>query len=465
MSNVNETLQYYDVIIVGTGVSGLFCGLQIPQDKKILMITKDSVENSDSYLAQGGISCLLDKNDFRSYYEDTMKAGRYQNNPTAVMTMIDHSQHVVEELIRFGVDFNKDEEGNLLFTREGGHSEKRILYHQDVTGKEIMIKLIQRTKERSNIQICEYATMIDLITKDNCCHGIVMRDAEGVVKAVGAGAVVLATGGLGGLFVNSTNFPHITGDSFAIALRHGVELQNIEYIQIHPTVLYSKKPGRRFLISESVRGEGAKLYNENHERFIDELLPRDVVAGAIRKEMEKFGTDHVYLSLEDIPTEEILEHFPNIYQRCLEEGYDITKEMIPVTPAQHYLMGGIMADTFGHTTMKGLYAVGETACNGVHGANRLASNSLLESLVFAENAAKALEAETGEIAKIRTASISGCSLSEKAETGDDSIDAILKKVNTKKYPDQETLDRENRQLIMNEIKKRGREFYDKWYNI
>ena len=187
--------------------------------------------------------------------------------------------------------------------------------------------------------------------------------------------------------LHSTNFPHLTGDAIEIAKKHGIRLEHLDYVQIHPTTLYSKKPGRRFLISESVRGEGAVLYNKNKERFVDELLPIDVVTKAIREEMEKEGTDHVWLSMEHIPKETILKHFPNIYEHCLEEGYDVTKECIPVVPAQHYFMGGIKVDYESRTSMDRLYAVGETACNGVHGRNRLASNSLLESLVFAKRAA------------------------------------------------------------------------------
>ena len=204
---------------------------------------------------------------------------------------------------------------------------------------------------------------------------------------------ILASGGIGGRYAHSTNYPHLTGDALDIAKKHNVRLEHLDYVQIHPTTLYSKRPGRRFLISESVRGEGAVLYNSKKERFVNELLPRDVVTNAIREEMKKEGTDHVWLSMENIDKDTILNHFPNIYQRCLEEGYDVTKECIPVVPAQHYFMGGIWVDSDSKTSMDQLYAVGETSCNGVHGANRLASNSLLESLVFAKRAAKAISAE------------------------------------------------------------------------
>ncbi len=253
--------------------------------------------------------------------------------------MIHSSGEIINQLIQYGVDFDKDDDGHLSYTKEGGHSRFRILHHQDVTGKEIVLKLLDQAMSRKNIRILEYTTMVDLITRNNICCGIVTKNQNNEIIPYDAKAVVLATGGIGGLFTSSTNFSHITGDSFAIALRHRIVLEHINYIQIHPTVLYSKNRGRRFLISESVRGEGALLLNENKDRFVDELLPRDVVTSAIKKEMEHFGTDHVYLSFQNIPKEKILQHFPNIYQRCLEEGYDATKDLVPVTPAQHYLMG------------------------------------------------------------------------------------------------------------------------------
>lgn len=437
---MEDIRQRYDVIVVGTGAAGLFCALNLPTDFDVLMITKDKLENSDSYLAQGGICCMSDENDFLPFYEDTMKAGRYENNPKAVSEMIKGSGEIIKKLIDFGVEFDRDENGNLDFTREGGHSTFRILHHKDITGKEIVTKLIKNACERKNITIKEYVTMTDLIVAGNECRGISVVNQHGENVLIHSKSVVLATGGLGGLFSMSTNFPHITGDSFAIALKHNVKLENISYIQIHPTALYSTKPGRRFLISESVRGEGAKLYNEDGKRFVDELLPRDVVAGAIREEMLKFNTDHVYLSFEDIPEEKIFNHFPNIYNKCLEEGYDITKEKIPVTPAQHYIMGGIEADTDGVTSMRNLYAVGETACNGVHGANRLASNSLLESLVFAKNAAK----------RISGASEADMSASEER---------------CEEYKDRESFEKQNREAVLSEIKKQGEQFYEKWSNL
>ena len=229
--------------------------------------------------------------------------------------------------------------------------------------------------------------MTDLLEEDGVCVGV-LAEKEGEGFQIKAEHTVLASGGIGGNYQHSTNFPHLTGDAIEIGKKHGVRMEHLDYVQIHPTTLYSKKPGRRFLISESVRGEGAVLYNKKKERFVNELLPRDVVSKAIYKQMEEDGTEFVWLSMEHIPKETILNHFPNIYQKCLEEGYDVLKECIPVVPAQHYFMGGIWVDSDSKTSMPKLYAVGETSCTGVHGKNRLASNSLLECVVFAKQAAK-----------------------------------------------------------------------------
>lgn len=376
-----------DVIIVGCGVAGLYCALNLPEDKKITIITKNEAPKSDSFLAQGGICVLHDEGDYKSFFEDTMKAGHYENNPDSVDIMIRSSQEVIGDLISFGVKFEKNG-GEFTYTREGAHSRPRILFHEDETGKEITSHLLETAQKRSNITLIENFTMVDLICEDNICTGVIGHDADGNFTSICADYTVFATGGIGGLFKHSTNYRHLTGDAIALALKYGIKLQHIDYIQIHPTTLYTTKHGREFLISESVRGEGAILLNSKNERFVNELLPRDVVANAIFDEMKKEGSEHVWLSLAPIPEEEIKTHFPNIYQHCLEEGYDVTKEPIPVVPSQHYFMGGIDVDRYSKTSMNRLYAVGETACNGVHGRNRLASNSLLESLVFAKRAAK-----------------------------------------------------------------------------
>ena len=375
-----------DVVIVGTGVGGAFSALNLPEDKKILMITKSDLESSDSFLAQGGICVLRDDEDYEGYFEDTMRAGHYENRKESVDIMIRSSQEIIHDLIEYGVDFAK-KDGNLAFTREGAHSRPRILFHEDITGKEITSKLLMHVKKRKNVQIHEYTTMTDIIVKNGKCAGILAKTADGEEMKIYAQDTIFASGGIGGRYQHSTNFPHLTGDALDISRKHGIRLEHLDYVQIHPTTLYSSKPGRRFLISESVRGEGAVLYNKDGERFVNELLPRDVVTKAIREQMEKDGTDHVWLSMENIDKNTILEHLPNICERRREEGYDVTKERIPVVPAQHYFMGGIWVDSDSRTSMEHLYAVGETSCNGVHGANRLASNSLLESLVFAKRAA------------------------------------------------------------------------------
>ena len=375
-----------DILIVGSGVAGLYCALNLPKEKKITIVTKNKARRSDSYLAQGGICVLRDEKDYDAFYEDTMKAGHYENNPDSVHIMIHSSREVIADLVSFGVRFEKDGE-KFTYTREGAHSNPRILFHEDETGKEITSHLLETARSRENITIIENYTMVDLICKDNECYGIIGHDAEGIYSSIQADYTVLATGGIGGVFEHSTNYKHLTGDAIALALKHNIKLQHIDYIQIHPTTLYTENEGREFLISESVRGEGAILLNSKGERFVNELLPRDVVANAIFAEMKKEGTKHVWLSMAPIPVEEIKSHFPNIYQRCLEEGYDATKEPIPVVPSQHYFMGGIDVDRYSKTSMNRLYAAGETACNGVHGRNRLASNSLLESLVFAKRAA------------------------------------------------------------------------------
>lgn len=376
-----------DILIVGCGVAGLYCALNLPKDKQITVITKDEAHKSDSFLAQGGICVLRDEKDFKAFYEDTMRAGHYENNPASVEIMIRSSKEVIGDLVSFGVQFEKNGD-SFAYTREGAHSKPRILFHKDETGKEITSHLLETAKSRSNITLIENFTMVDLICQNNMCSGIIGHDMDGNYMSIYADYTVLATGGIGGLFKHSTNYRHLTGDALALAIKYDIKLQHIDYIQIHPTTLYTKKCGREFLISESVRGEGAILLNSKGERFVNELLPRDVVANAIFDEMKKEGSEHIWLSLAPIHAKEIKKHFPNIYKHCLDEGYDITKEPIPVVPSQHYFMGGIDVDRYSKTSMDRLYAVGETACNGVHGRNRLASNSLLESLVFAKRAAK-----------------------------------------------------------------------------
>lgn len=379
----------YDVIIAGAGVAGLNCALHIPEDKKVLLICKGVPEKSDSYLAQGGICRMQGDEDFESYYSDTMRAGHSENDPAAIECMIRNSPKVIDGLLSLGVDFARNADGSLAVTREGGHSRSRICFHEDCTGKEITTKLAERVAGLKNVEIRPETTMLDVICDGNECFGIVALDNKsGVARCIYADYTVLATGGIGGVYEKSTNYRLLTGDGVAIALKHGVAVDNVNYVQIHPTTLYEPdNDGRSFLISESVRGEGAILLDKNFNRFTDELQPRDVVTAEIYKQMKRDGAPFVWLDMRPIPANELREHFPSIVAHCRGAGYDVFSECIPVVPAQHYFMGGVRSDLFGRTTMNRLYAVGETCCNGVHGANRLASNSLLESLLFAERAA------------------------------------------------------------------------------
>ena len=377
-----------DVAIVGTGAAGLYCALNLPKHLRVQMITKKGADESDSFLAQGGICVLRGEEDYHDFFNDTLRAGHFENNRQAVDLMIRFSNNIIQDLVRRGVRFETDDDGSYRYTREGAHSRPRIMYHKDITGKEITATLLDQVKSQPNITIREHVTMLDLIAQDNHCGGLVVSDEAGTVSLIQTPFVVLCCGGLGGLYENTTNFCHITGDALAIALKHGVAVQNMDYIQVHPTTLYSKIPGRRFLISESVRGEGAYLYDKNFQRFTDELLPRDKLTREIYKQMEKDGTPHVWEDMRPIGKENILSHFPNIYQHCLKMGINVLEELIPVVPAQHYFMGGIQVNLASQSSMQGLYACGETSCNGVHGLNRLASNSLLESLIFAQRAAE-----------------------------------------------------------------------------
>lgn len=420
-----------DILIVGSGCSGLYCALNLPEDKKITILTKSDVESNDSFLAQGGMCMLRSEDDYNSFFEDTLKAGHYENDKKSVEIMIRGSVEVVDELVKYGAEFQREENGELEYTREGAHSAKRIIYHEDTTGKEITSTLLREVKKRSNIEILEYTTMLDIVERDNICYGAVVQRRDGSVEMAEADYVVLATGGVGGLYKHSTNFSHLTGDALAVAIRHGVELKDASYVQIHPTTFYSLK-GRSFLISESVRGEGAVLLDKNGNRFTNELLPRDLLSKEIWKQMEKDGTEFVWEDLRTIPEKEREEHFPSIISYCKEMGYDVSKECIPVVPAQHYYMGGIRVDYNSKTSMDQLYAIGETACNGVHGKNRLASNSLLESLVFAKRAAKDMVQKQDQVKK-------------------DS--SVFASVDMELYQDTEKLMKEYKKLVLSEIQK------------
>ncbi|ELC8431267.1 L-aspartate oxidase [Clostridium perfringens] len=370
-----------DVLIVGSGVAGLYASLNLREDLEIIMVSKKSVNLCNSSLAQGGIAVARGKEDFQSFIEDTLKAGKYENNIDSVRVLVEESMDNINKLMDLGANFEKDENG-VLFTKEGAHEINRIVYHKDITGKHVEDILLENVKRRKNIKIIEDCEMVDIYHRGNRCIGALFnKDGENL--SIYAKVVILATGGIGGLFKKSTNERIITGDSIGVAIRNNIEIKDLSYIQIHPTAFFSKKSEeKRFLISESVRGEGGKLLNCNGERFVDELLPRDIVAKKIYEEMKKTNSNNVFLDVSFMEKSFLQNRFPNIYNKCLEEGIDISKEPIPVAPAQHYFMGGIKVDLNGKTSMKNLYAFGETSCTGVHGANRLASNSLLEALVF-----------------------------------------------------------------------------------
>lgn len=386
-----------DVLIVGTGISALYSCLNLSENTKILMVSKGTVSDCNSYLAQGGISTALNSLDIDSFIEDTLKAGQRVNNIDSVTVLAKESINNITNLDNLGVPFDKTAENNFEYTREGAHSVNRIVHCKDKTGEIVSSYLFNLVKNKPNVEILENCTLCDLIIENNKVLGGYFDYKESSL-AVNSKFTVLAMGGIGGLFKSSTNNPILTADYVSIALKHNIKLQDLNYIQIHPTSLYEEGHGKKVLMSESLRGEGAKLYNINGEAFVDELLPRDVVAKAIFKEMKKTSSPYVYLDIHFLPEEYLKNRFPLIYSSCLEKGYDITKEPIPVTPCHHYFMGGITVDLDAKTSVDNLYAVGECSCTGVHGKNRLASNSLLEALVFSRREAldinKKLELET-----------------------------------------------------------------------
>lgn len=412
-----------DVLIAGCGVSGLYAALNLPSTANIVMVTKTVVEECDSMLAQGGICVLHDEGDYDAFYEDTMRAGHYENRAQSVDIMIRSSRSVIDDLVARGVDFEREEDGSLAYTREGAHSRPRICFHGDVTGEEITTTLLENVRRLPNVRILEHVEVVDIVESaqgTRCVGAICIDRRHGAADAdrrliVRAPYTMLATGGIGGRYERSTNYPSLTGDACRIAEAHGVALEHMDYVQIHPTSLYVDRPGRAFLISESCRGEGAILLDAEGNRFTDELQPRDVVSAAIYEQMEKDGTDHVMLSFERMAPEEITGHFSHIYEHCLEEGYDLLKEPIPVVPAQHYFMGGVHVNSDSETTMTNFFALGETACNGVHGKNRLASNSLLESLVFAQRAAHVVSARMAKTAALQASAVSAGARAARAQ--------------------------------------------------
>lgn len=422
--------KYVDVLIVGSGVAGLYSALNIRDDLDVMVVSKDKIDCTNTSLAQGGISVARDVNDVPYFIEDTLKAGQYKNDVQAVKVLTKESIENVDSLVALGLDVDKDDEGNWDYTKEGAHCVNRIIHTQDNTGENVEKTLVENVLNRKNIKVYEDTFLVDIIEKNNKCIGAILFKDNKQIN-VFAKSVILACGGIGGLYKNSTSQRILKGDGLAVALRHDVELKDINYIQIHPTAFYDESDDeRRFLISESVRGEGGKLYNINGERFVDELQPRDVVSQAIFKEMEKTNFPYVLLDISFLDKNYLKNRFSTIYNKCLEKGTDITKEPIKVSPAQHYFMGGIKVNLDSETSMENLYAVGETACTGIHGANRLASNSLLEGLVFSKRAANLInhKTDTFNLTKI-------------------DIDRI--------YKSQKEIEEDNRILVVNAIKEKG----------
>lgn len=405
--------KFYDVIVVGSGIAGLSFALKVAdQGKRVAIITKKNSAESNTNYAQGGIAAVTSQtDDVEMHVADTLTAGDGLCDETAVREILKDGSKSIEELVKRGVDFSQLEDGRVSLGKEGGHSKRRILHVRDVTGKAIEEALLHSISASKNIDTLEHYFAVELITSAkirksgqsapgfNRVLGLYALDTQsGVVETFRANAVLLATGGIGQIYQYTTNPFIATGDGIAMAYRAGVAVHNMEFIQFHPTAFYSKNSSDRFLITEAIRGEGAVLKNLDGEPFMakydtrKELAPRDIVARAIDSEMKRTGARHVWLDTRTIRLKDLHERFPNIYAYCQERGIAPEKDMIPVVPAAHYLCGGVKTDLNGETSLPGLYACGEVACTGLHGANRLASNSLLEAVVVANRAASSVVA-------------------------------------------------------------------------
>ncbi len=388
-----------DILIIGTGLAGLFAAINIDPKYKVYLITKTKIKNSNSRLAQGGIACEYndDKELHQAHINDTMRAGAYLNDENSVEFLVNKAYGAVKHLIDLGVNFDLDDKLNFLFTREGGHSTRRILHSGgDATGNNVVRDLITIIRQRKNIKFITDTMALDLIKKDNKIIGCIVLEKEAKHYAIYAKKTIIATGGIGSVYGSTTNDLNATGDGIGMAYRAGCEFQNMEFVQFHPTALYSEyvTSRQRFLISEAVRGEGAYLINVEKERFMEkydpermELAPRDIVSQSIYREMYDTWTDHVYLDTTHLDPKFLEKRFPTISNYCRKQGYILGLDLIPVAPAEHFLCGGIKTDLLGRTNIENLYASGECTYTGVHGANRLASNSLLECLVFSYSAA------------------------------------------------------------------------------
>jgi L-aspartate oxidase len=398
-----------DFLVIGSGVAGLTYAIKtakaFPQ-KKVIIITKTTADETNTKYAQGGVAGVWDANDsFEKHIEDTLIAGDGLCNEHIVEIVVHEGPERIREIIEYGAQFDKNEQGEYTLGREGGHSENRILHHKDVTGKEIERALLKELETISNIEFIHYCFVVDIITQhhfgylitkstpDITCYGVyVLNTMNNHIEKILSPVTMLATGGCGQVYRTTTNPRIATGDGIAMVYRAKGRVENMEFIQFHPTALFEPGVSPSFLITEAVRGDGGILRNKNEEAFMEryderkDLAPRDIVARAIDNEMKITGTEHVYLDCRHFDIEKFIHHFPNIYEKCLSIGIDVSKHMIPVAPAAHYSCGGIKTDEWGCTTIRNLYACGECASTGLHGANRLASNSLLEAMVFGHRA-------------------------------------------------------------------------------
>ncbi len=413
------TLRQTDFLVIGSGIAGLSYALKVAAHGRVTIVTKKKIQKTNTALAQGGVAAVFGENDtFAAHMDDTHKAGDGLCAPDVVQRVVENGPDRIRELVDFGARFNKAGEGPYDFAmgQEGGHSAKRIIHAHDLTGREIEAVLVARVAENENITILEDHVAVNLITyssairsgllvtrKENRCVGAyVLNNRTGEVETFHAGITLLATGGASKVYLYTSNPDIATGDGIAMAFRAGASIANMEFVQFHPTCLFHPE-AKNFLISEAVRGEGAKLRDETGRRFMAEYSPdrelacRDVVARAIDSELKKTGADSVFLDITHRDPEFVRQRFPNIHGKCLEYGIDITKDPIPVVPAAHYMCGGVATDLNGRSDVVNLYAVGETACTGLHGANRLASNSLLEALVYAHEAARDSVAAFGQL--------------------------------------------------------------------
>lgn len=396
-----------DFLVIGSGIAGLSFALKVAAKARVTLITKKAQTDSNTNLAQGGIAAVVGPDDdFNTHIQDTIRAGCGLCHPEAVAAMVTEGPALVRELLEMGVGFSLTESGDFDLGREGGHSRKRIVHAKDYTGREIERVLVERVRAHPRITVAEHRLAVDLIIERSggraqCLGAYVFNQETGEMESLAAGCTLLATGGAGQVYQHTTNPPIATGDGMAMAYRAGATAANMEFVQFHPTSLYQPRPdpsGRSFLISEAVRGEGGVLRTLAGRAFMAEhhpqadLAPRDAVARAIDAELKASGDEYVLMDISAIGLERFQERFPNICRGCAQRGIDISRLSIPVVPAAHYFCGGVRTDLWGRTDIVGLYSVGETACTGVHGANRLASNSLLEALVFARRAAlKSLE--------------------------------------------------------------------------